>query len=126
MEFLKSLKAEIVLRIGIALMYVYSGLDLIRHPNDWVGYVPQWVSNLVTTVVPIETFLLIQGIGELAIAAVLLAWFLPRIAVRIGSTLAFVEMASILAFVGINLVTFRDIGLCAAALALVILTLQSD
>ena len=55
-------------------------------------------------------------------AAVFLAWFLPRGAIRIASGLAALEIAGILLFTGIDLITFRDIGLLGAALALFFLS----
>ena len=122
MSVLGNIRAEWPLRIGLGLMYLYSGLSLVRHPLDWQGFLPMWFSDAVSRIVPLTAYLKVQGIGELALAFVLLAWFLPQGLVRIAAGLAALEMAGILLFTGIDLVTFRDIGLLGAATALWVLT----
>lgn len=116
------IRPEWPLRIGLGLMYVYSGTSLIRHPLDWQGYLPQWFSDAVSRLVPLTAYLKVQGVGELALALVFLAWFLPHSLVRIAAALAALEMLGGLLFVGIDLVTFRDIGLLGGAAALFVMT----
>lgn len=110
------------LRIGLGLMYVYSGISLIRNPFDWQGFLPVWFSAAVNRVMPLETYLAIQGVGELALAAVFLGWLVPFWVVRIAAGLAALEISGILLFTGVDLITFRDIGLLGAATALFMLS----
>ena len=118
MRFLEKISPEVPLRLGLGLMYLYSGYDLIANPRHWYGFIPQWLSRAATEVASVEAYLRAQGIGELFIGVLLLAWFLPR---RVGAAAAFgaaLEMGLILIFVGIDPITFRDIGLLGAALTL--------
>ena len=109
------------LRIGLGLMYLYSGIGFLRNPLDWQGFLPTWFAAVVERVIPLSAYLAFQGIGELALAAVFLGWFLPLMAVRIAAVAAALEFAGILLFTGLDLITFRDIGLLGAAIALVLL-----
>ena len=54
------------------------------------------------------------------IAICLLGWFFPRWCVRVAAMLFTVQMTVILIFAGVDGVTFRNIGLVGAALALLI------
>ena len=112
------------LRVGLGLMYVYSGYDLFYHQKSWLWAVPQWFSQIVSPVISIETFLRFQGIVEFLIAFLLLAWFLGKWGVRIAVIFSTLEMAAILLFIGIDPITFRDIGLLGASSALLILSFQ--
>ncbi|OGZ97028.1 MAG: hypothetical protein A2679_01980 [Candidatus Sungbacteria bacterium RIFCSPHIGHO2_01_FULL_54_26] len=118
MLFLQRMHPERVLRLGLGFTFLYSGWDLISNPYDWYGFVPAWFSAVVTPVMPLEMFLRVQGVGELLLAAALLAWFLPRRIVQIAAMLAVVHLFVILVGVGIDPVTFRDVGLLGAAIAL--------
>ena len=119
-------RPEWPLRIGLGLMYVYSGFSLIRQPLDWQGFLPMWFTDAVGRILPLTAYLKIQGAGELVIAAVFLAWFLPRRIVRIVAGFTVLELAGILLFTGIDLITFRDIGLLGAAMALFLLSGRRD
>ena len=105
------------LRLGLGAMYLYSGYDLFANPQHWYGFVPQWFSRAVTQTISLDGYLRFQGIGEGLIGFLFLAWFLGAWGVRIAASLAAIEMALILAFVGIDPITFRDVGLLGAALA---------
>ncbi len=83
---------------------------------------PQWFSGAVTQVTSVDAYLRFQGIGEFAIGLLFLAWFLGRWGVRLAAAAAAVEMVLILLFVGVDPITFRDIGLLGAALALLALS----
>ncbi len=127
---MKSLRAYInflrpawLLRIGLGLMYVYSGVSLIRHPYDWQGFLPPWFGELVSRFLPLETYLALQGTGELVMAAIFLLPFMPLIAVRVAAIAAALEFAGILLLTGLDLITFRDIGLLGAAFGLFLITL---
>lgn len=106
------------LRLGLGLMYLYSGYDLIAYPHHWYGFLPRWFSLVVSSVLPLDQYLRLQGAGETILGILLLAWFLPPWMYRIAAAVAAAEMATILFFVGIDPITFRDIGLLGAAVAL--------
>ena len=111
---------EWTLRLGFGFLFLYSGLDLLRHPTGWywaVRPLPAAIQNLINTSIGIDQYLRMQGIGELIFAVVFFAWFLPRRIVKIVSLLVALEMAAILLLVGVGGDTLRDIGLLGAALA---------
>jgi len=124
MAFLQKIRPEWALRLGLGLMYLYSGTDLFYNPDTWVGFLPRWFSDFVTGIMSLEAYLRFQGIGEFIIGLLFLAWFSGTWGVRIAAILASLEMVFILIFVGIDPITFRDIGLLGAALALVIITFK--
>ena len=113
------LKPEFVLRLSLAAMYLYSGYSLLTSPKSWTQFVPFWLKeNLAQISFPVTAFVQVQGVVEIAIAAVLLLWFLPNKLVKWSAFLSAIEMASILFLGQIDLVTFRDIGLLGASLAI--------
>ena len=122
MKFFENIQPAWALRIGLGFMYVYSGTSLIRQPLDWQGFLPPWFGDMVSRFLPLPTYLAIQGVGELAMAAAFLLPFAPLFLVRIAAVVATIEFVGILLFTGLDLVTFRDIGLIGAAAALALLT----
>lgn len=121
----KERAAEWFLRLGLGMMFVYSGLDLIRHPDAW-----QWAARPLLKFLPeaarvalgssdlLNKYLVTQGAVELLVALLLLGWFFPRRLSRFAAAAAALEMGAILILLPIDPITFRDIGLCGAALAL--------
>ena len=107
-------------------MYLYSGFDLFYYPYHWYGFVPKWFSQITNQVASVDAYLRFQGIGEFIIGLLFLAWFGGKWGVRIASVLAALEMALIIVFVGIDPITFRDIGLLGAAAALMVISLANN
>ena len=115
------------MRLGLGVMYAYSGYDIFVHPTAWywaVRPLPQFLQVIINNQIGINNYLKIQAIGELALAFLFFAWFLPWRFVRAASALAALEMVLILWLVGVDAITFRDIGLLGAALALLALSFR--
>ena len=127
MDFLQKINPSLPLRLGLGTMYVYSGYDLFVHPAAWTWAIPGWFSRLVTSVMPIETYLKIQGISELLFAFLFLAWFIPKMGVRIAAFISSLEFLFILLFTSHSqfLITFRDLGLLGASITLFLMTFQN-
>ena len=125
MNFFKKITVEWPLRIGFALMYFYSGWDIFIHPQGWYWALPTWFSQLVSSFVSIDLYLKVQGISEIVLGLILLAWFLKPSIVKWFALLSAVEMAGILLLSGINSITFRDIGLLGGAISLAMLMFQN-
>ena len=122
---ISKLTPEWSLRCGLGVMYLYSGIDILRHPTAWfwaVRPILKWFSaGMQTTLgqpVFIKKFLMSQGIVEIIFAVVLLAWFLPKKYAKWVAGLTALEMAAILFLIPIDPVTFRDFGLLGGGLAL--------
>ena len=114
---------EWVLRISLAATYLYSGLDLLKHPKSWywaVRPLPNFAQEVINYF-GLDLFLQIQGGVELTFAIILILWFLPKRLTLTVVALAAFEMAIILLLVGLDGVTFRDIGILGAAISLYIL-----
>src|ERR1043166_7103329 len=106
------------IRVGCGFVNLYSGFFLLTDPQRYYKYVPGWLSSFANAIASLDAYLRLQGIGEMMIALGLLGWFFPRWCVRIAAILLTVEMTFILIFVGVDAVTFRNMGLVGAALAL--------
>jgi len=125
MNLIQSISAVWILRISLGISYVYSGYDLFVNPKGWLWAVPQWFSQLLTNAgIPVDTYLQLQGVSELVLAALFFAWFFGKWSLRIAAAVSAIEIAAILTFVGIDLVTFRDIPILGASLALFIISFR--
>ncbi len=118
MNFLKKIGVEWMLRLGLGAMYVYSGQDFIFNPQHWYGFTPQWLSRVVIKITTMDNYLRFQGGVELGLGLVLLAWFLGPKIVSLVAVFGAAEMFLILVFVGVDPITFRDLGLLGGFLAL--------
>ena len=114
------IRTEWPLRLGCGFVNLYSGFFLLTDPIRYYKYVPDWLSHVANAVTSLDAYLRLQGIGEMMIAICLLGWFFPRWCVRVAAMLFTVQMTVILIFAGVDAVTFRNIGLVGAALALLI------
>jgi uncharacterized membrane protein YphA (DoxX/SURF4 family) len=107
------LNVELLLRIGLAFCFLYAGLFGLVNPDDWIGYLPIYVSKILS--IDGRTILAIFSVFEIILSFWLL-W---------GRKLDLVAMISFLMLTGITLVNlnimqvvFRDVGLAMMALAL--------
>ncbi|MBI4094603.1 MAG: hypothetical protein HY435_00200 [Candidatus Liptonbacteria bacterium] len=132
MKFLMRISPEWSLRITLGAMYLYSGQDLIRHPSAWTWAIPFWLRELISKVMTVDAYIRFQGAVEVVFALVLLAWFARPVLVKWIALLSTLEFAAILAlafmpFSEANfLITFRDIGLLGASLALFFILLAKE
>ena len=116
----KKLNPEWALRLSLGAMYLYSGIDIVRHPTAWLWVIRGLPSFINQPIVKFgaEKFLYYQGIGEIIMAILLLIWFVPRKIVKYIGLLSALEMTAIVLLVGVDAFTFRDIGLIGSGLAL--------
>lgn len=105
-----------LLRIGLAFVFLYFGIDKFFHPSVWLVWVPEWMLALIPNGFQ-NAFMYFQG----AIEALLGAALLFGIRTRTASALAALLLLGIVTLTNIPRLTdvgVRDIGLLAAALAL--------
>src|SRR3989344_916771 len=131
-KFLSKITPEWALRAGLGAMYIYSGIDIVRHPTAWYWAVrplfkwfPASMRASLSQPEIMNRYLLLQGIIEFILAFILLAWFLPKFWARWAAFITTLEFAAILLLVPIDAITFRDIGLLGGASALWIILSQS-
>lgn len=103
-----------VLRIGLAITFLWIGVLIFKNPAAWGGYIQPWAARLLPF--PITQALLGTAILDIIIGAFLLLDFLPWLAAGVGA----LHILTVLITSGITDITVRDIGLLAAALALMI------
>ena len=122
---ISKLTPEWALRTGLGVMYLYSGIDILRHPTAWfwaVRPILKWFPTGMQTTLSqpafMKKFLMSQGAIEIIFAVVLLVWFLPKKYAKWIAGLTALEMAGILFLIPIDAVTFRDFGLLGGGLAL--------
>lgn len=111
--------AALVLRLGLAFIFAYAGIASFLSPLEWIGYLPTFVGTLVPATLAVQLMAFIE--------VTLAAWLVS------GAYLLYASIASTLLLAGITIanlglliVTFRDVGLIAAALALVLLSRSSS
>lgn len=98
-------------RLGLAATFLWSGIDMIRHPEIWQGFLPEFVRALLP--IPSVAYFAVQGSVEILFALS----FLTGVLLRWASLAVALELVGILLFVGIDAITFRDLGLFGGALA---------
>jgi len=106
--------ASLLLRIGLAFALLYAAVGAFQHPEDWAGYLP----HFATTIVPAKTML--DGFGVFQI--VLAAWLLWGRYLKVSAGITAAALAGIVVFnFNALIITFRDVTMVFAALALLFL-----
>jgi uncharacterized membrane protein YphA (DoxX/SURF4 family) len=101
----------LLLRLGLATMFLYAAISSFVNPEDWVGYFPSFMKDIV----PADTLLKLFSVYELALAGLLLTGVYVRyVALLCAATLIGIVVFNFSLFA----ISFRDIGLAFAALAL--------
>ncbi len=104
--------APILLRTGIAVVFLIFGIDKFFHVDSWLAYVPAWAGAFIP--VDLTLFMYIQGVIEALLGFLLLIGFWSRTV----SFLCALHLAGIMVALGYNEITVRDFGLLMATLAL--------
>ena len=98
--------APSLLRLGIALVFLYFSISQLTAPEDWTGFLPKFLRSSPTP----ETFILANGGFELAAGILLIlgVW------VRPVALLLALHLAGIVFTLGFNSIAARDFGLMVA------------
>lgn len=111
--------STIFLRMGLATVFIYAALGSTLSPNNWIGYLPPFF----TAMFPAPSVLMVFSIVELALAV----WLLSGVYVRYAALVSFFMLGGIvLSNFALLDISFRDIGLMFAALALACLPANDD
>lgn len=107
-------QATLLLRVGLAFVFIYAATNSLLYPNDWLGYLPSFLLHLSFA----STLLMLLAVGQLFLAL----WLLTNYYVRYAAVLcAAMFLGILLAQPSVFSVTFRDVGLLFMSLALVAL-----
>lgn len=104
----------VVLRIGIALIFIWFGKEQLMNPGSWTGYVPSWAQSIFPNA---EKLVLLNGLFELVAAFLLIM----NVFTRVVALILAIHLLVIALAIGINPVGVRDIGLSIAALSLALI-----
>lgn len=100
-----------VLRVAMAITFLWIGLLIFREPIFWSGFVPVYIHDMFTDITP---FMLAVGAFDVIVGLfLLLDWFTFWIAL-----FATFHLFGILLLTGVDETTVRDIGLVGGSLAL--------
>jgi uncharacterized membrane protein YphA (DoxX/SURF4 family) len=102
-----------IIRIGLALVLLWFGVDEILNTQNWLGYVPAWLNSIIPF--SVETFIVVNGVFEILIGALLLIGYYTRIIAFIAA----LHLLSITLSVGYNDIAVRDFGLTLMAVSLI-------
>ncbi len=111
--------ASFFIRTGLAFVFIYAAVSAFTDPQSWIGFVPSFIQNTITR----GYFLFVHD----AINFGLGLWLLS------GKKQYWAAIASCLVLTGIILgnlgsflITFRDIGLLMAAIALAVMNYKKS
>jgi uncharacterized membrane protein YphA (DoxX/SURF4 family) len=115
---LKLNKEEIgiyILRLGLAVVFLYFGISQILDQSKWIYFVPDRFSNFYISEILKSKIVFLNGIFDTVIALSLIS----GIFIRIFSILGFIHLFSIAIFsLGFEPNGIRDLGLAFAMLSL--------
>lgn len=107
----------LLLRLGLAIVFAYAAISSFVTPDDWVGYLP----NVVTDLVDADILLKLFSTYQLVLAVWLLSGWRQEI---VGLVCAATFAGIIISNTALLQITFRDIALLFASLALASLAMQ--
>lgn len=102
-----------ILRFGLGATFLWIGVLIWQDPIAWGGFIRPWVLKLLP--IPLKEAM----VGNALLDMVIGACFIINPLVFLASVLGVFHLATVLIVSGVNEATVRDIGLLAAALALV-------
>lgn len=103
-----------ILRVGMAITFLWIGILIFREPEAWGGLLQPWVANLLP--IPLKEAMIGTALLDVSIGTFLLIDVLTWLATLLGAF----HLVIVLTVSGINAVTVRDIGLLTALLALMV------
>lgn len=101
-----------ILRVGLAVTFLWVGILIFKQPEAWGGYLEPWATRLLP--IPIAQAMIGTAILDVAIGFFLLIDSLVWLAATIGA----IHLILVLTVSGITDITVRDIGLLAGMVAL--------
>ena len=101
-----------ILRVGLAITFIWIGVLILKNPESWAGYVQPWVVKLLPFSLT-QTFIITAFFDIIVGVLLLIDWM-----TWVAALLAALHIGLVLTVSGITDITVRDIGLLAATLAI--------
>ncbi len=116
--FLSQRYSFLALRLGLAVVFLWFGIDKFIHPSYWINaWVPVgFISFLSHIHVSAQSFIFLNGIFEILVGISLLT----QIFIKIFSILAIIFLLGVLVAVGLNEITIRDLTMIGALVSVVL------
>lgn len=114
--YIMKLSAYHILRIGMAITFLWIGVLILQQPEAWGGYLQPWAADLLP--ISLKLAMILAGVMDILVGVFLLI----NVWVWHAAVLGALHLAIILIVSGINAITVRDIGLLGGALALALHT----
>jgi len=102
-----------ILRVGIAITFLWIGILIFKQPEAWGTIIQPWAAGLLP--IPLKQAMIGTAILDVALGFCLLV---DKYVLTV-SIIAFLHLLTVIATVGIDAMTVRDIGLAAGALSLI-------
>jgi uncharacterized membrane protein YphA (DoxX/SURF4 family) len=110
----RSRLAPLLLRVGLAIVFLYAAISSLISPSDWAGYLPAFIKDILPTTIVLGIFSVIE--------LLLAAWLLSGVYVRFAALICGAMLVGIIVSnFSLLPISFRDIGLLFAALALAVI-----
>ena len=103
--------APVVLRISLALVFLYFGFQQISNPDSWISFVPEWI---ILPGMTTNNFVILNGVIELLFGTFLIV----GLYVRFSALILSLHLFGIAFSIGFTPLGVRDFGLAFATLAL--------
>lgn len=101
---------KVILRISLSLVFLFFGISQIYNPALWTGFVPSFVSSIITP----GTAILINGFVEIFFGLLLIFGLYTRF----SSLILGLHLFGIAFSIGFNPLGIRDFGLALATLSI--------
>src|SRR3989344_2634875 len=110
--------AYLALRLGLAAVFLWFGIDKMFHPGYWLNaWLPQGVQQLASQFnISGTQFIYLNGIFEMLVGLSMVT----GVFMKVFSALAIIFLLSVLIFVGISEVTVRDFAMIGGFLAIML------
>jgi len=111
--------ASFLIRIGLAMSFLYAATAALLDPSSWIGFLPAWIKMLVPAEVALFTFSIFQSL----LALWLLSGWRTFIAAIISAGFIFLIIVQNLGALDI---IFRDLAILCSTIALALLARSSN
>ncbi len=106
-------RASLFIRVGLAFAFLYAAIASFQHPDTWLGYIPNWLPNLLH--IPSKFLLDSISVFQILLAGLLLG---GKYVKYVGVISAGLLLSIVLVNPSSLVITFRDIPMITASLAL--------
>ncbi len=114
----KDKNISLLLRVGLAIVFIYAAIASLLEPSNWVGYIPNFVEFIVSK----NVFLLIFSIYEIILGIALLSNYRTFLfSVLSNITILFIVLGNIFVFD----IVFRDVAILFMSFALSVLSYKN-